>query len=440
MNYKLKMMAMIAAVTLTLAGCASSPTSSPEAQQAEQKQLAADISAVKASIDKADQTMTTAKENELDWFATTDFNKAQEGLKSAKEYYAKFADKPQDANDTIGFFNSKTNIQAAREGIDNFTANLTKAETIRSQALTALEDAFANRAQLKKIKADTLYPDTYKQLDSDLKQLVDQVADGKTDAAITAQPVLLSKQRALEIKAVIKIYLSDAQAKLTQLQKAQTANYAPKTLAQAAAALMDAQAFIAAEPRATAKIKEKADGVMFAVNHAEQVSIAVKKLRAMPQSDDEGYILNFENILLNISNELGAVDSRDKILSKQGELIVQFIKDSMKNEQAAQAAQKELKTKLTEQDGALEAKDNQISMLSSKLADKTAYAKTLEDQVASLMTQLEAAKKAQTVTAPQTSEAAKTKTATTQTATTETATTPNNAAATTTDTTVTPAK
>jgi uncharacterized coiled-coil protein SlyX len=402
MKHQVKIVAMMAAITLTLAGCASSPSSSSAPSQADtaaQTQLSADIEAVKVAIDNATTTLTSAKDSKLDWFATEQVNQAQQALDKAKEYYAEFASDPSEANDSIGFFNSQTNIEAAQEGLNNFHAKISQAEGIREQALTTLEDAFSNRKQLQEIGADTLYPTTYKQLDNELKNLVDQVANGKVDAAITAQPSLVGKQRGLEIKTAIKVYLSDAKDKLKRLELALVKNYAPQTLAQASAALMDAEAFIAAEPRATAKIKEKADAVMFAINHAEQVSIAVKKLRAMPQSANERYILNFEKLLLAISNELGAVDSRDQRLSKQGQLIVQFIKDSMKNEQAVQTAQQDLKATIVKQNNNLDILNKQIDSLNSKLADKTAYITSLQNQVANLMAQLEMAKKSAQKTA-----------------------------------------
>ncbi|MEL0637751.1 hypothetical protein V6259_13360 [Marinomonas sp. TI.3.20] len=413
MKYSVKMVAMMATITLTLAGCASSPSSSSapsKVDSAAQSQLSTEISAVKVSIDNASATLTSASDSQLDWFATSHVNKARQALDKAKGYYAEFSSDPSEANDNIGFFNSQTNMEAALENLSTFSAEISQAQAIREQALNTLEDAFANRKQLKVIGADTLYPTTYKQLDSDLKHLVDQVAEGKADAAIKAQPTLLGKQRGLEIKTAIKVYLSDAKDKLTRLELALVKNSAPQTLAQASAALMDAEAFIASEPRANAKIKEKADSVMFAINHAEQVSIAVKKLRAMPPSADEGYILSFEKLLLAISNELGAVDSRDQRLSKQSELIVQFIRDSMKNEQAVQSAQQALKATIVKQNNNLDILNKQIDTLNTKLADKSAYATSLQNQVANLITQLEIAKKsaqakATTITTPANAEA-----------------------------------
>ena len=396
MKYDVKMVAMMAVITLTLAGCASSPSSSSALSQADaeaQAQLSSEIAAVNTAIDKATATLTSAKDSQLDWFATDHVNKAQQALDKAKEYYAEFASDPSEANDSIGFFNSQTNMEAALENLTTFSAEISRAQAVREQALSILEEAFSNRKQLKLIGADTLYSATYKQLDSALKGLVDQVADGNTDAAIKTQPSLLGKQRELEIKTAIKVYLSDAKDKLKRLELALVKNYAPQTLAQASAALMDAEAFIAAEPRAMAKIQEKAAGVMFAINHAEQVSIAVKKLRAMPASADEGYILSIEKLLLAISNELGAVDSRDQRLSKQGQLIVEFIKDSMKNEQAVQTAQQALKATIIKQNNKLDILNQQIDTLNTKLADKTAYTSSLQNQIANLMTQLEIAKK-----------------------------------------------
>ncbi|MEJ2762707.1 hypothetical protein VV869_01685 [Photobacterium sp. MCCC 1A19761] len=370
MKRELKVAVIAAAVTLTLSGCASNSNSdSVESLPLEtnQSQTAIQIDKVKQSIDAAEKVLVSTKEIELDWFATKAVTDAKQALAEAKEYYKEFELDPSEANSSSGFFSSKTNIQAAEEGIAKFNAHINKAKSIRTEVLTILEEAFSYHNQLKEIDAAKHYPTTASQLESELKRLVDDVANENIDDAINGQPKLVTKQRALEVKTVTKIYLSDAQQELKRLKLAKIDMHAPKTLSQAAAAVTAAKAFIAAEPRATTQIIDKVDEAVFSLKHAEQIATVVKKLKAMPESDYERHVLSYEKILLNITLALGADDMRDQALTKQGEGLVQYIKDNLKNEQETMLAQQKLRQDLKDQRARAALLEEKVGKLSAQL-------------------------------------------------------------------------
>ena len=212
------------------------------------------------------------------------------------------------------------------------------------------------------------------------------------NAAISAQPDLLVKQRALEVKTITKIYLANANQQLNQLKKDQIGDYAPKTLAQAAASVTAAEAFINAEPRAISKIKEKAEEAIFAIQHAKQIAIAVKQLQALPSSAYENYIVNIEDILLTISSKLGAADKRNEPISQQGKAIAAFIDHNMKNEQALEQQNTALTEQVTQQKDQLEELAAQIASLNTKLLNKTSYANSLEKRLSELLATINPAK------------------------------------------------
>ncbi|UTV28465.1 hypothetical protein [Photobacterium atrarenae] len=370
MKRELKVAAIAAAVTLTLSGCASNSSSDSVASlplETNQSETAIQIDQMKQSIEAAEKILASTQETELDWFATKSVNEAKQALAEAKEYYSEFELDHSEANSSSGFFSSKTNIQAAEEGIAKFNAHISKAKSIRAEVLTILEEAFSYRTQLQEIDAAKYYPTTARQLESELKRLVDDVANENTDDAINGQPKLVTKQRALEVKTVTKIYLSDAQKELKRLKMAKIGMHAPKTLSQAAAAVTAAKAFIAAEPRATTQIISKVDEAVFSLKHAEQIANVVKKLKAMPESDYERHVLSYEKILLNITKALGAEDMRDQPLTQQGRDLVQYIKDNLKNEQETMLAQQKLRRDLKDQQARAALLEEKVAKLSAQL-------------------------------------------------------------------------
>ncbi|MGO2232749.1 hypothetical protein B6N13_20700 [Marinomonas sp. UCMA 3892] len=400
---ELKFAALTAVIALTITGCASNPDSASSlAADAKQSETITQINNLKQAIDAANQKTTYGIEEELDWFATKEIKDANDALTEAKDYYAKFEFNPSEANSSTGFFSSTTNITAAEDGISKFNEHMTKAINIKAAALSALAEAFEYRTQLKKIDAQKYFPSTVKELEGDLKKLVDQVSNDKVEAAINSQPALIAKQRALEIKTVTAIYLTDAQKELDRLVKANTAQDAPKSLSQASASLTAAIAFVAAEPRSISKIELKAEEAIFSIKRAEQIALTVKKLKALQQKDYEDYIINYEKILFATSNALGADDSRDLSFEEQGKALVVFIEANLKDQEASIKAQQNLRKELKNQKSYTELLEEKISTLNTSLADvKKSLADLRSEKAAAEQATMEKAAKAKQVAAEQ---------------------------------------
>lgn len=356
------------AVAIALSGCASDSESTASVPlETNLSQVSTKIDTFVQSLESAEKKLEATKASELDWFASIQMRDAKKALAEAKEYYAEFAKDPSQADSSSGFFSSKTNLQAAQDGISEFNAQVAKAEKIRTDALALLEEAFSYRDQLTEIDAAKYYPNTAKQLDQNLKSLVNYIASDNPDKAVNAQPELVRKQRALEVRTVTVIYLSDAQKELKRLKTAKIGMHAPETLAQAAAAVKAAETFIAAEPRATSQIIDKADEAAFALKHAQQIANVVKKLKAMPEKDYERYVLSYEKILLNITLALGSEDLRDQPITQQGKKLVEHIKTNMKDEQEVMLAQQKARSELLDEKARVAALEQKLAKLSAQL-------------------------------------------------------------------------
>ncbi|TDO98658.1 hypothetical protein [Marinomonas balearica] len=317
----------LASGSLLMTGCATSPDSTASlADTASESQAMIQVNEFKQALDLAEKKLSNAEETELDWFAPKKVYAAKEALEETKEHYKEFQFDPTKADNRSGLLTSQTYIEAAYESLEEFNTELESGEAIRQQAKTSLADAFDYRAQLKAIDSAKYFPKTTNELELDLKELVSYVADGDTDDAIEEQPDLVKKQQALEVQTVTKIYLTEAQARFDSLKSSRISRYAPKSFEQANATLTDAKAFIATSPRETDKIKQKADAVIFYLDHCEHISATVKQLDAMSLSDFEGYILSYEKLLFDISQAIDAKDYRDHPIRAQGEAIVSFIK------------------------------------------------------------------------------------------------------------------
>lgn len=370
MKKELKLALMLTTITLTLAGCASNPDSASNlSEDAKQSETISQISEFKASLDQAEQQVSKGVEEELDWFAAKHIEEANKALAEAKEYYAKFEFDPSEANSSTGLFTSTTNIGAAKESLNQFNSRMDKARSLKATSLSTLSEAFDYHAQLKKIDAEKYFPSTVKELNTELKKLVDQIADEKTGDAIAAQPALVANQRALEVKTVSKIYLADAQKELDRLIKSDISQHAPKSLSQVSASLNATMAFIAADPRAIDAIKEKADAVLFSVKRAERISLTVKKLKALSSKDYEDFVTGYEKILFEISYTLGTEDKRDLSFEQQGKALVTFINTEMKNLNESEDIQQQLRKKLSNQVAYSKLLEEKIEKLNKDLAE-----------------------------------------------------------------------
>jgi len=362
-DFKGSMIAVSIAIALT--GCATTGNNATNslADEAARSELMIQINSVKQSIDAADKAFEEGKELELNWYASEDFEEAKQALEKAKSYYAEYEANPDEAMDKTGFFSSTTNIEATEESLSIFTAKIASAKATRTLVQTTLTEAFDNREYLKTIDADQHFPDLVKALDKELKDLIDDIADDKTERAIASQAELVAKQRALEVKTITKVYLTKAQESFQALNNTNAKQVAPKSFSEASSTLTEALAFVATAPKQLEQIEEKANLSLFYTKRAELIADEVKQLRSLQQKpqEHESYILRIEALLSPIQEALGSKDARNLSFEEQTKALEDFVAQNLSDDETAEKALQETKALLKE-------KTEYIEFLRSKIA------------------------------------------------------------------------
>lgn len=362
-DFKGSMIAVSIAIALT--GCATTGNNATNslADEAARSELMIQINSVKQSIDAADKAFEEGKELELNWYASEDFEEAKQALEKAKSYYAEYEANPDEAMDKTGFFSSTTNIEATEENLSIFTAKIASAKATRTLVQTTLTEAFDNREYLKTIDADQHFPDLVKALDNELKDLIDDIADDKTERAIAGQAELVAKQRALEVKTITKVYLTKAQESFQALNNTNAKQVAPKSFSEASSTLTEALAFVASAPKQLEQIEEKANLSLFYTKRAELIADEVKQLRSLQQKpqEHENYILRIEALLSPIQEALGSKDARNLSFEEQTKALEDFVAQNLSDDETAEKALQETKAQLKE-------KTEYIEFLRSKIA------------------------------------------------------------------------
>ena len=362
-DFKGSMIAVSIAIALT--GCATTGNNATNslADEAARSELMIQINSVKQSIDAADTAFEEGKELELNWYASEDFEEAKQALEKAKSYYAEYEANPDEAMDKTGFFSSTTNIEATEENLSIFTAKIASAKATRTLVQTTMTEAFDNREYLKTIDADQHFPDLVKALDKELKDLIDDIADDKTERAIAGQAELVAKQRALEVKTITKVYLTKAQDSFQALNNTNAKQVAPKSFSEASSTLTEALAFVASAPKQLEQIEEKANLSLFYTKRAELIADEVKQLRSLQQKpqEHESYILRIEALLSPIQEALGSKDARNLSFEEQTKALEDFVAQNLSDDETAEKALQETKALLKE-------KTEYIEFLRSKIA------------------------------------------------------------------------
>ena len=362
-DFKGSMIAVSIAIALT--GCATTGNNATNslADEAARSELMIQINSVKQSIDAAEKAFEEGKELELNWYASEDFEEAKQALEKAKSYYAEYEANPDEAIDKTGFFSSTTNIEATEENLSIFTAKIASAKATRTLVQTTLTEAFDNREYLKTIDADQHFPDLVKALDKELKDLIDDIADDKTERAIAGQAELVAKQRALEVKTITKVYLTKAQESFQALNNTNAKQVAPKSFSEASSTLTEALAFVASAPKQLEQIEEKANLSLFYTKRAELIADEVKQLRSLQQKpqEHESYILRIEALLSPIQEALGSKDARNLSFEEQTKALEDFVVQNLSDDETAEKALQETKALLKEKTEYIEFLRNKIA-------------------------------------------------------------------------------
>ena len=196
-------------------------------------------------VTNLERDLNQAVSDQIDVLAPTNFTKAQESFKDAKEDL-KDHDKAKDILHKVAI--GRAYLAKAREFAKVTTDNVKEVVDARKLALAAgAKDAFGTE---------------FRDADKDLKDASSDIEDNKTATAAKNRTAILAKYLDLEVRAIRLTALNEVQGKINKAKKDDAEDWAPQSLAGAEKSLKDADNFIIANRHDTAKIKTLADKAM----------------------------------------------------------------------------------------------------------------------------------------------------------------------------------
>lgn len=189
-------------------------------------------------IAKIDAELQQARAEQIDVFAPTNFDKAVSALKDAKK--------------------DDKDHEEAKEVLQSVAlsrAYLTKAREYAKTAKEALSEGFEARRLAIKEGAMEAFESDFKDADKDLKDVTADIEDNKMSSAAEQRTEILKKYLALELRAIQRSALNDAQGKIKQAKKDGAEDWAPQSLALAEKSVKDTDNYIISNRHDTAKIK-----------------------------------------------------------------------------------------------------------------------------------------------------------------------------------------
>ncbi|MDP7591317.1 MAG: hypothetical protein QF552_01195 [Litorilituus sp.] len=366
--------------TLALSGCKSTSEKFVEDQQQTQVQNEQFLIA-KNAIENLQQSMQEAKEANIPYFALELYNDAKEEQDDANDKFDDIRFAPHKTTQ------SKTNKILA--DIKKAKQFLAKASLIKESAEKILAESLSQLETLKGLNADKLFSKEFNKSQNKVSDLIELIAEGKQAKAQEQQAKVLPLLNAIEIKAVKKVELRELRQLLATLKSAKINRISPISYQKTLGLAQTAESVIATNPKDKAAIRDSVALALFEAKHTQNITIAVRNLRALNKNDYEQYILGFENKLNSVSQALEGLNLRDQVLSEQTTSLVS--QGESLNAQLKQQTNKiaQLEQSMISKDelilAATQDKDSFSTMIQAKLTEKNTQLEQQKKQLAKLM-------------------------------------------------------
>jgi outer membrane protein OmpA-like peptidoglycan-associated protein len=211
-----------------LAACAAKP---PNVQEIP---ASADAS---AELQSTQSMLDEARSNSLDILAPKNFERAQARLDDARRNLVKGKSK-----------------EKVLENLADSRAWLAEAEARGEITRAAAKNLADARSGAIRAKAPSLYPKEFEKIDKETRELSAEAEKGDLDKVTKEGDKVTQAYHKLEIDAVTKMSLGDAQINIEAAKKDGAAKTSPKTLAVAETKLAQAMSLIKENPRNTGAI------------------------------------------------------------------------------------------------------------------------------------------------------------------------------------------
>jgi outer membrane protein OmpA-like peptidoglycan-associated protein len=258
-------------------------------------------------VSRLESDLNQAVAEQIDVLAPTNYARAKESLKDAKEDL-KDHDKAKDVLREIAV--GKAYLSKAREFAKVAQDNMN--EVVEARRLAVKE------------KAHETFGPEFKKADDDLKNVTEDIEDNKTEAAVRDRTKILAQYLDLEVRAIRRTALNEAQGKINRAEKDNAEDWAPQSLTVARKTIEDADNFIIANRHDTARIKELSDKALAAAD----------RLLSINKEARNGTKATGEQAALKLYTE------REKVTQQQSELVTAKSRLNQANAQntAAKAA------------------------------------------------------------------------------------------------------
>jgi len=255
-----------------IGGCASTPKLNQDQALAQSAQLAS-----------LNSRLASAMSDGIDYLSPENFKKAQAQYSAAlKEGMA---------------HRTESSTLAASKGLEILDQAEADAQTSRE----IFRDVLITRDRAIAANAPVLFPDNYKDVESVLRSATKLVEQGKLESAKSKRPELLKGYSDVELQALKKDTVSEAESELARAKKMDVDEYAPKTYKLAQEELRVALSLLDANRQNTDKANQHAARAIWLADRGINMTDLAK--------DFERRDFEHEDILLWYQQQLNEINS-----------------------------------------------------------------------------------------------------------------------------------
>ncbi|WP_419657626.1 OmpA/MotB domain protein [Desulfosarcina variabilis str. Montpellier] len=247
-------------------------------------------------VSQLEQSLTSARDNQVNVLAPGSFNDAQLSFNKAKKA-----------------LDHGEKLSAIGRYVNAGNASLKKAEEIAQVSRTILGETNKAREKALKVGADKLGK-PYNEVNKRYLELTKAIENDNLSYAQKNAAKVQAAFRDVEIMAIKDAALGNARQMLADAEDAKVQKIAPQAYSDALKALNEAETFVAQNPYKNESINQKAANAEFMVQRMISISESSQTFEKM---EPEASALYLEELLSRVGKASGAGELRDKGIENQ---------------------------------------------------------------------------------------------------------------------------
>jgi len=322
-----KTAAVAGVIVSALAGCqstgntqSSAPDTTNHQQVATQTDAFTLFEQIKAEQSKWHETLADLESFKL--YSPGKVRDLQDAWEETTEVYNDIVEDPSETTEDYSIFSSATYAEKYMELLGETKALYQQLTQLKAQADELLADSISQMDYLDQLDAKTAYASDYSQIHASYLKLFRYIDENEINEAQFAQVKFLDKAKQLEIKVVLKKYVTPLKAKLLEFRTTKLNFQAPQTYKRAEAEVAKVELTIKTDSRDFKAIEQAVQTAEFELNHTVSVANEVTRLSLVKNRTFEPVVLSYEKSLLEISQQIDGADYRNQSLVKQAKAIL----------------------------------------------------------------------------------------------------------------------